>query len=139
MGLGNMTANGEKGAFRGGAAWDRDLSVARLSMLQRALARRGMICDLETQAVWPRLRVHSPYEVSQLSVADFENSVVAAPFDDGWWFAWPWAEKISEVTSVRAAADQIALELGGPDSEARVKANRVRLVPPLTEQTREEC
>jgi hypothetical protein len=90
-----------------------------------------MNSDLDTRAVWPRLRVSSPYEASQPAVADFENSVVAAEFDDGWWFAWLWAEKISEVTAIRAAADRIALELGGPGSEARVRTNPVSLVPPL--------
>jgi hypothetical protein len=97
-----------------------------------------MSSDLDARAVWPRLRVHSPYEASPPSVADFENSVVAAEFDDGWWFAWLWAEKISEVTHFRAAADRIALELGGPDSEARVKASPLSLVTPLAESVKEE-
>jgi hypothetical protein len=105
-----------------------------LRALELGLRRRGMKCDLDVRAIWPRLRVHSPYEASPPSVADFENSIVAARFDDGWWFAWLWAEKICEVTHIRAAADKIALELGGPDSEERVTANPVSLVPPLTTQ-----
>src|SRR5262249_30876776 len=93
------------------------LGEAHLRALQHALARRGMTCDLDTRAVWPRLRIHSPYEASPPAVADFENSVVAALFEDGWWFAWPWAERISEVTHTRSAADHITAILGGPENQ----------------------
>jgi hypothetical protein len=109
-----------------------DLGAAHLRALQRALDRRGMTCDLDTRAVWPRLRVHSPYEASQPSVADFENSVVAAEFEDGWWFAWLWAEKISQVARVQSAADEITLELGTPDCQARVRTGSASAVPLLT-------
>jgi hypothetical protein len=124
-----MTAGRRKTVAGNGAVWD--LSVENLRALELALGRRGMKCDLDTRAIWPRLRVHSPYETRPPSVADFENSIVAALFDDRWWFAWLWAEKISEVTHIREAADKIAVELGGPDSEVRVTANPVSLVPPL--------
>jgi hypothetical protein len=115
QGLAAMTADGKRAATSGSAAWD--LGADHLRALQAALTRRGMRCDLDTRAVWPRLRVHSPYEASPPSVADFENSVIAAEFDGGWWFAWLWAEKISDVTQAQAAADRIALELDGPGSD----------------------
>jgi hypothetical protein len=124
-----------RGAPIGSAGWD--MSAEYLRALELALHDRGMKCDLDTHAIWPRLRVHSPYEASPPSVADFENSIVAAPFDDGWWFAWLWAEKITEVTGIEAAADRIAVELGAV-SEAPVTANRVSLVPPLTTRSKGE-
>jgi hypothetical protein len=113
-----------------------DLSGDHLRALQRALTRRGMSSDLDIRAVWPRLRVRSPYEASAPEVADFEGSIVAVSFDDGWWFTWLWAEKISETSNVNSAADLITLELGGPDSQARVRANPLTLVPPLTRRSR---
>lgn len=125
-----MTPDGENTTCNNA---DRDLGAAHLRRLQRALARRGLTCELDNRAIWPRLRVRSPYEASPPSVADFENSVVAARFEDGWWFAWPWAEKISEVTRTWKAADKIALDLGGPESEERVQASPpLSLVPVLS-------
>lgn len=108
-----MNRDGEETRARNNA--DREAGVAHLRRLQRALARRQLTGDLDTRAIWPRLRIHSPYEANPPSVADFENSVVAARFEDGWWFAWPWAEKITAVTCIRHAVDRIASDLGGPE------------------------
>jgi hypothetical protein len=113
----------------------KDYGAARLRALRRALIRRGMTCDVDTRAIWPRLRVRSPYEDHRSSVAEFENSVVAAQFDDGWWFAWLWAEKISEVTRVRSAADKISLILGSPSDESSTHSSTaVTLAPPLKDR-----
>ena len=98
-------------AYATGWKEGRELSTACLSDLQSALAKRGMRSDLDTRSVWPRLRVHGDYEDCP-AVSDFENSVVAIPLGDGWWFTWPWAEKICEVTDITSAADRITLELG---------------------------
>lgn len=117
-----MATDRKRGTPPGSAGWD--LGAEYLRALELGLRRHGMKCELDTRALWPRLRVYSPYEASPPSVAEFENSIVAARFDDGWWFAWLWAEKITEVTNIQTAADRIALELG-PVSEARVTANRV--------------
>jgi hypothetical protein len=111
-----MAVDGTRGASPGSAGWN--LGAEYLHALELALKGSGMKCELDTRAISPRLRVHSPYEAGPPSVADFENSIVAAPFDDGWWFAWLWAEKISEATNIQAAADRVALELGIPDSES---------------------
>jgi hypothetical protein len=113
-----MAADGTQGAPPARAGWN--LSAEHLHALELALIDRGMECELDTRAIWPRLRVHSPYEISPPSVADFENSIVAAPFDDGWWFTWLWAEKITEATNSQEAANRIALELGIPESETGV-------------------
>lgn len=86
-------------------------SETHLRALQHALAQLGMQSRLDCRAIWPRLRVYSPYEMS-LEVAEFENSVVAVQFSDGWWFAWAWAEKICEVANTSSAASRIAGELG---------------------------
>jgi hypothetical protein len=82
-----------------------------LAALQVVLAGRGLKCDVNDRGAWPRLRIYSPYDIDS-AVAEFDNSVLALPRGDDWWFAWPWSEMISPVTDIATAADHIAEELG---------------------------
>ena len=84
-----------------------------LRALQQALAAQGIQADLRMGA-WPRLRVYGTACGTSSADDDFDNSVVAISRQGGWWFAWPWAEPISPVTSLAAAIDKITDVVGGP-------------------------
>jgi hypothetical protein len=75
----------------------------RLEALAGDLARRGFRAHLISNGQVPGVRVVNP-AVSQLS-----EDVWAAPAEDAsWWFWWSWAERITGIEDVDAAAFKIA-------------------------------
>lgn len=87
-----------------------------LFALQLELSAQGVKADLDTCTAWPRLRVYGEAEINP-RLAEFDNSVVAVSYDGEWWFSWPWAEKISPVTDVKAAAELIIRTVGKREGE----------------------